>query len=146
MKLTLLTICLFLGVASLVVAVDSKSDRKPAVAFEGSNSRERAVALRPLDLEIRGILDAQTTRLAELNARFKSAGSHEEAWEIQKLIRQTKVDTEIAVMEAQHRVLDAEGRTEEARSVAATLYALRNPEEIRNRIAHPEERPAPSAR
>lgn len=143
MKNPLLLVILLVGIAAIAAASD------PAATPSSPPTAVRAAApsaLPSLDAEIATLLEQERSRLAELDESFRSAASGAEAWEIQKQIRQVKIDTEIAIMEIQHQRLVAAGRADEARAVAETLDALRHPEEARKRAARPEERPVPSER
>lgn len=88
-------------------------------------------AVTPLQLEIQQLLDNERGALRALRLRFEKASGVEEAVEIQREMRQVKLDTEIALMETQLRYLRQDGNEAAAAAVEETLRLLRNPEDVR---------------
>jgi len=129
---------------TVLVCMATPSAATPANPENGDATAtvERPVPqqLRQVDIEIRNIVDAEQAALAELFARFEDAPDQATAMRIQLEIRQLRVDTQIALLEAQARHARREGYEAHAVALEEKIHILRNPELVRQQLIQPEPR------
>jgi len=91
-------------------------------------SDERALQLPPLHQELRRVLIDERNRLEDLYADFEAETDSRWALEIQRKIRQVKVDSQVALLETQAEAARLEGRTGDVERLEQGIRRLKDPE------------------
>jgi hypothetical protein len=124
------------------------SDREGQVQPVAAVSEDAAVVPTFLELPleelpprlraIREVLDAQNSKLVELQARYEAATSDDQALLVQREMHELKRGTELAMINAQLEFARQEGNTEKIAELEAILESV----ELRAGVMGPAERPA----
>lgn len=95
--------------------------------------------IHPMMAEIGGLLEAESQQMVELQARFESARSQDEAQLVQTLMAELKQGTETRILQVQLRYAKSTGNLQLARELESALQFKENPVVPTQKV----DRPAP---